>query len=119
MSTATLASGAVPASLVTTGTFGAGSYTFPSTVNATTFVGALTGNASTATTLQTTRQLWGRDFNGSASVGGRILVVIGESPVMTACTITRVSDDAWDTIKLFETSIKALRNAEKPSAFRF
>jgi hypothetical protein len=38
---------------------------------------------------------------------------------MSACMITRVSDDAWDKVKLFETSIKALRNVEKPSAFRF
>ena len=52
-------------------------------------------------------------------IGGRILAVIGEAPVMSACMITRVSEDAWDTVKLFETSIKPLRNAEKPSAFRF
>jgi protein-L-isoaspartate(D-aspartate) O-methyltransferase len=52
-------------------------------------------------------------------IGGRILAVIGEAPVMSACMITRVSEDAWDTAKLFETSIKPLRNAEKPSAFRF
>ena len=58
-------------------------------------------------------------FLHQLSIGGRILAVIGEAPVMSACMITRVSDDAWDTVKLFETSIKALRNAEKPSAFRF
>lgn len=58
-------------------------------------------------------------FLHQLSVGGRILAVIGEAPVMTACLITRVSVDAWDTVKLFETSVKALRNAEKPSAFRF
>ena len=58
-------------------------------------------------------------FLHQLSVGGRILAVIGEAPVMSACMITRVSDDAWDTVKLFETSVKALRNAEKPSAFRF
>jgi protein-L-isoaspartate(D-aspartate) O-methyltransferase len=52
-------------------------------------------------------------------IGGRILAVIGEAPVMSACMITRVSEDAWDTVKLFETSIKPLRNAEKPSAFHF
>lgn len=51
--------------------------------------------------------------------GGRILAVIGEAPIMSACMITRVSEDAWDTVKLFETSIKPLRNAEKPSAFHF
>jgi len=58
-------------------------------------------------------------FLHQLSLGGRILAVIGEAPVMSACMVTRVSDDAWDTVKLFETSIKALRNAEKPSAFRF
>jgi protein-L-isoaspartate(D-aspartate) O-methyltransferase len=52
-------------------------------------------------------------------IGGRILAVIGEAPVMSACMITRVSDAAWDTVKLFETSITMLRNVEKPSAFRF
>jgi protein-L-isoaspartate(D-aspartate) O-methyltransferase len=58
-------------------------------------------------------------FLHQLNVGGRILAVIGEAPVMSACMITRVSDDAWDTVKLFETSIKGLRNAAKPSAFRF
>ena len=52
-------------------------------------------------------------------IGGRILAVIGEAPAMSACMMTRVSEDAWDTVKLFETIIKPLRNIEKPSAFRF
>ena len=37
-------------------------------VTSTTFVGALTGNASTATTLQTTRTINGVSFNGSANI---------------------------------------------------
>ena len=52
-------------------------------------------------------------------VGGRILAVIGEAPAMSACRITRTSQDAWDTEKMFETSIASLRNADRPSAFRF
>lgn len=32
----------------------------------------ITGNASTATTLQTPRTLWGRSFNGSSSISGNI-----------------------------------------------
>ena len=52
-------------------------------------------------------------------VGGRILAVVGEAPAMSACLVTRTADDAWDTQKLFETSIKPLKNAVKPSAFRF
>ena len=41
-------------------------------VTSTTFVGALTGNASTATTLQTSRTIWGQSFNGSANVTGAL-----------------------------------------------
>ena len=52
-------------------------------------------------------------------VGGRILAVVGEAPAMSACLVTRTADDAWDTQKLFETSIPPLRNAVKPSSFRF
>jgi hypothetical protein len=39
-----------------------------SSVTSTTFVGALTGNASTATTLQTSRTIGGVSFNGSANI---------------------------------------------------
>ncbi len=52
-------------------------------------------------------------------VGGRILAVIGEAPAMSACRITRTSQDAWDHEKMFETSVAPLRNADRPSAFRF
>ena len=41
-----------------------------STVTAGTFVGAFSGNATTATTLQTPRTIWGQSFNGSANVSG-------------------------------------------------
>lgn len=36
------------------------------------FYGTLSGNATTATTLQTTRTLWGQAFNGSANVSGNM-----------------------------------------------
>lgn len=58
-------------------------------------------------------------FLSQISVGGRILAVIGEAPIMSACLITRMTDDAWDSQVLFETSIKRLRHAETPSAFHF
>jgi hypothetical protein len=44
------------------------SFTGLSSVTSTTFVGALTGNASTATTLQTARTINGTSFNGSADI---------------------------------------------------
>ena len=40
--------------------------------SATTFHGALDGNATTATTLQTSRSIWGQSFNGSSYVRGTL-----------------------------------------------
>ena len=52
-------------------------------------------------------------------VGGRIFAVVGSAPIMSACLITRMTDEAWDTQTLFETSIKPLRNVAAPSGFQF
>jgi protein-L-isoaspartate(D-aspartate) O-methyltransferase len=52
-------------------------------------------------------------------VGGRMFVVVGTAPAMTAQIITRSSDVGYDTIGLFETVIKPLRNAPEPSHFKF
>jgi len=41
-------------------------------VTATTFKGPLSGNATTATTLQNTRTIWGQNFNGGANVTGAL-----------------------------------------------
>ena len=38
---------------------------------------AITGNAATATTLQTSRSLWGNSFNGSADINGSIAMTSG------------------------------------------
>ena len=46
-------------------------------VTSTTFVGALTGNASTATTLATTRAIYGNNFDGSAALTGIIASTYG------------------------------------------
>jgi len=52
-------------------------------------------------------------------VGGRIFAIIGESPSMSAQIITRVSDAAYNTVKVFETDVKPLREALTPSHFVF
>jgi protein-L-isoaspartate(D-aspartate) O-methyltransferase len=52
-------------------------------------------------------------------IGGRLAAIIGEAPVMTAELHTRVTESGFDVVKLFETSVKPLKNAERPSAFRF
>lgn len=44
-----------------------------SNVYATTFNGALSGNATTATTLETARTIWGQSFNGTANISGNLI----------------------------------------------
>ena len=51
-------------------------------------------------------------------VGGRILAIIGEAPIMSAHLITRTSDLTYDTRKVFETSVAQLQ-AVPPSHFQF
>ncbi len=58
-------------------------------------------------------------FLQQLKVGGRLFAIIGNSPVMTAQIVTRVSDSAWNTVNLFETEVKPLRNALAPSRFSF
>lgn len=52
-------------------------------------------------------------------VGGRMAAIVGEAPAMTAQIVTRVSDAAYDTLSLFETCLKPLRNVWRPDPFRF
>ena len=52
-------------------------------------------------------------------VGGRLAAIVGADPVMTAELFTRATDTSFDVVKLFETRVKPLKNAERPSSFRF
>jgi protein-L-isoaspartate(D-aspartate) O-methyltransferase len=52
-------------------------------------------------------------------IGGRLAVILGEAPVMSAQIITRVTDTGFETLRLFETVVKPLANAPRPPAFRF
>jgi protein-L-isoaspartate(D-aspartate) O-methyltransferase len=56
---------------------------------------------------------------GQLRIGGRLAAVVGNEPAMSAELVTRVSESAFDTLKLFETDLKPLKNAERPSSFRF
>ncbi|MEY4441028.1 MAG: Myxococcus phage Mx8 [Pseudomonadota bacterium] len=59
---------------VVAGTLGVtGTSTFTGAITATGgVVGAITGNASTATALQTSRTIWGQSFDGTANVSGAL-----------------------------------------------
>ncbi len=52
-------------------------------------------------------------------VGGRLAAIVGEEPAMVARIITRVTEDGYDVLNLFETHVKPLRNAPRPSSFKF
>ena len=58
-------------------------------------------------------------FLKQLKVGGRLFVVVGEAPVMSAQLITRVSDAAYNTVKLFETEIRPLHEVLASSHFVF
>ncbi|WP_426208674.1 protein-L-isoaspartate O-methyltransferase family protein [Massilia sp. TWP1-3-3] len=58
-------------------------------------------------------------FLKQIKVGGRIAAIIGQAPVMTAQVITRVSETAYDTVKVFETNVKLLSDSVKHSRFTF
>lgn len=58
-------------------------------------------------------------FLKQVKVGGRIAAIVGEAPVMSAQIITRVSDTAYDTVKVFETNVSQLKATVKPSRFTF
>ena len=55
----------------------------------------------------------------SLSLGGRLFIVVGESPVMEALLITRIGAREWITTSLFDTELTALRGAESAAAFVF
>jgi len=52
-------------------------------------------------------------------VGGRIAAIIGQAPAMSCQITTRVSESAYDTVKVFETEAKPLAGAVTASRFTF
>ena len=58
-------------------------------------------------------------FLKQLKVGGRIAAIIGAAPVMSAQVTTRVSETAYDTVKVFETTVKQLSCAAHASRFTF
>lgn len=52
------------------------------------------------------------------AIGGRLVVVVGQAPVMTAMRITRTSAASFETVGLFDTVIKPLRGITV-SQFKF
>lgn len=58
-------------------------------------------------------------FKEQLTLGGRLALVTGQSPAMTAQVITRISNQEWETETLFETDLAPLKNASKTNSFTF
>ncbi len=58
-------------------------------------------------------------FQRLLALRGRLFVIVGESPVMEACLIRRLAEDAWARDSLFETVVDPLINASRPTTFTF
>ncbi|MCG6868137.1 MAG: protein-L-isoaspartate O-methyltransferase [Gammaproteobacteria bacterium] len=59
------------------------------------------------------------DFEHSLEIGGRLFVIVGEAPAMTALLIRCASESEVTRTKLFETVLVPLENAVKPAEFVF
>lgn len=58
-------------------------------------------------------------FVAALKPGGRLFVIVGESPVMDARIITHTGKNEWTTKSLFETDVRPLINAPRPPDFSF
>ena len=59
------------------------------------------------------------EYREQLTVGGRLFVITGESPLMDAWLITRVGEDEWSQESLFETDIPPLVGAARTTHFEF
>lgn len=53
------------------------------------------------------------------SPGGRMFVVVGDAPAMSAIRVTRFDEDNWQSDTLFETELAPLINGALPPQFLF
>lgn len=58
-------------------------------------------------------------FLKQLKVGGRLVAIVGEAPVMEAKLVTRTDENAFNTINLFETVVAPLQAATQREQFVF
>ncbi len=56
-------------------------------------------------------------FQSQLTIGGRLFVIVGESPVMEARLVTRISEREWASESLFETDLPPLVGAPQRQTF--
>ena len=59
------------------------------------------------------------EYQQQLNPGGRLFVIVGESPIMDAVLITRTGRDEWSRESLFETDLPPLVGAAKKTHFQF
>ena len=52
-------------------------------------------------------------------VGGRLVAIVGDEPVMRATLVRRVGETDWGHVELFDTVAPRLRGFDEPPRFRF
>ncbi len=60
-----------------------------------------------------------RDLLEQLKVGGRLVAIVGDEPVMRARLVTRAAAAAWSSTDLFDTVAPRLEGFAEPSRFRF
>ena len=60
-----------------------------------------------------------RHFQQQLNIGGRLFVIVGQSPAMEARLITKTGAEEWAVDSLFETDLPALIGAPEPESFHF
>ncbi|MFZ5556250.1 MAG: protein-L-isoaspartate O-methyltransferase family protein [Pseudomonadota bacterium] len=58
-------------------------------------------------------------FARSLGVGGRLLAIVGEPPVMRARLVVCTAEGVYGELDVFDTCVPPLRNAPAPPRFRF
>jgi protein-L-isoaspartate(D-aspartate) O-methyltransferase len=60
-----------------------------------------------------------KELLNQLQVGGRLVAIVGEQPVMSAQLVTRTGESTFNTVNLFETVAAPLRNAVQREQFVF
>lgn len=58
-------------------------------------------------------------FERQLGIGGRLFVIVGERPVMSAMRVTRVDEHEFSRVRLFETDLPSLMNTPRKPVFTF
>jgi hypothetical protein len=53
------------------------------------------------------------------TLGGRLMAIVGQEPVMRATLFTRVAERQWQSVELFDTVAPRLDGFAEPSRFKF